>query len=152
MKRVAAVVIAVTALALAPVAAAEPTPQPGTPCPAPDALTKLPDRSVLTCSAGTWAPFANPYPFSEIWQSYGSGITLHGQGLRNPEIMSGAWVGTPLDPAAVCGVEQASVVAAGEVGPTQASTGQPGQPLDFQVLPVVFKITLSGDCLWRKVG
>ena len=148
MKRVALVAVTLTALAAAPTASAEP--QPGNPCPAPDALTKLPDRTVLTCSAGTWTVFDGPYPFSETWVSDNAGITLHGQGLRNPEIMSGPWTGTPLDPAAVCGVEQASVVAAGEVGPTRTSAGEPGQPLDFAVQPVVFTITLTGDCLWQK--
>jgi hypothetical protein len=148
MKRVAAVALAVTALGAAPVASAEPVP--GSSCPAPGALTKLPDRTVLTCSGGTWTLFGGPYPFSETWVSDAAGITLHGQGLRNPEIMSGQWTGTPLDPTAVCAVEQASVVAAGEVGPTQTSTGEAGRPLDFQVLPVVFNITLSGDCLWQK--
>ena len=148
MKRVAAVVFAVTALAVAPVASAQP--QPGAPCPASDALTKLPDRTVLTCAGGVWAPFGGPYPSSGIWVSDDAGITLHGQGLRNPEIMSGAWTGTPLDPAAVCGVEQAAVVSAGEVGPTQTIAGVTGRPLDFQVLPVVFTITLRGDCLWQK--
>jgi hypothetical protein len=148
MKRVAAVAIVVTALAGAPVASA--APQPGGACPAPEALTKLPDRTVLTCSGGTWTPYAGPYPNSGTWVSDQPGITLHGQGLRNPEIMSGAWTATPLEPAAVCGVRQASVVAAGEVGPEQTTAGQPGQVLDFQVLPVVFNITLSGDCLWQK--
>ncbi|MGB3484953.1 MAG: hypothetical protein WBB07_22385 [Mycobacterium sp.] len=148
MKRVAVVAVAVTALALAPVAAAEP--QPGTACPAPEALTKLPDATVLTCTGGTWTPFGGPYPYGDTWVSDVAGITLHGQGLRNPEIMSGAWTGTPLDPAAVCGAQQASVVAAGEVGPEETVTGDPGQVLDFQVLPVVFNITLTGDCLWQK--
>ena len=148
MKRLAAAAaLAAMALAGAPVAAAEP--QPGTPCPAPEALTKLPDRTVLTCSGGTWTTFDGPYPSSATWVSDDAGIQLHGQGLRNPEILSGAWTATPLDPAAVCAVEQASVVSAGEVGPEQVTTGQPGQPLDFQVLPVVFTITLSGDCLWQ---
>ncbi|CAN5639298.1 hypothetical protein BH11ACT6_BH11ACT6_15710 [soil metagenome] len=149
MKRVALAVMSVaTALAVAPMAAAEPAP--GASCPAPDALTKLPDHTVLTCAGGTWTTFGGPYPSSETWVSDVTGITLHGQGLRNPEIMSGAWTATPLDPAAVCVVQQASVVSAGEVGPAETTTGQPGQPLDFQVLPVVFSITLSGDCLWQK--
>jgi hypothetical protein len=150
MKHAAATVVFVTALTVAPVASA--APQPGGACPAPEALTKLPDRTVLTCSGGSWTPFTGPYPNSGTWVSDDAGITLHGQGLRNPEIMSGAWTATPLDPAAVCGVEQASVVAAGEVGPTQTAAGAPGQKLDFQVLPVVFNITLRGDCLWQKVA
>jgi hypothetical protein len=150
MKRGAVMLLALAALAVAPVASAQP--QPGTPCPAPDALTKLPDRTVLTCSGGTWTTFGGPYPSSSAWVSDDEGITLHGQGLRNPEIMSGPWSATPLDPSAVCTAEQAAVVAAGEVGPEQTTTGQPGQPLFFEVLPVVFNITLSGDCLWQKTA
>jgi hypothetical protein len=31
------------------------------------------------------------------------------------------------------------------------STGEPGRPLLFEVLPMVFSIDLSGVCLWEKV-
>jgi hypothetical protein len=139
--------VAVAALALAPVASAQP--QPGDSCPA-GALTKIPDGSVLTCTAGTWTPYDGPYPSSDVWVSDTAGISLHGQGLRNPEIMSGQWTATPLDPAATCSATQSAVVAAGEVGPEQTTAGQPGQPLEVTVLPVVFQITLSGDCVWQK--
>jgi hypothetical protein len=138
---------ALAALALAPVASAQP--RAGGPCPT-GALTKLPDGGVLTCSGGTWTPYDGPYPSSDIWVSDAAGISLHGQGLRNPEIVSGQWTATPLDPAAACAATQSAVVAAGEVGPEQTTAGLPGQPLEVTVLPVVFRITLSGDCVWQK--
>jgi hypothetical protein len=120
-----------------------------------DALTKLPDgKTALECqgaSAGyRWKPFPSPFPNSDRWLSYGPGLMLHGQGKRNPEIMSGQWVGSPLDSGSQCSVEQAAVVSAGEVGPPQISTGKPGEPLEFEVLPLVFNITLTGNCLWQK--
>jgi hypothetical protein len=151
MKRLAAAMLLVAGAMLgAPSAAAEPDgPQPGDRCPAPNALTKLPDRTVLTCSGSTWTVYDGPYPSSDTWLSYGPGVTLHGQGLRNPEILSGSWVATPLDPETQCQVEQTTVVAAGEVSAPQTTTGAPGQVLDVEVLPVVFSITLSGDCLWQ---
>jgi hypothetical protein len=122
-----------------------------------DALTKLPDgKTVLECRSVSggyqWKPFPSPYPDSDRWLSYGPGLRLHGQGKRNPEIMSGQWVGSSLDSGSQCSVEQAAVVSAGEVGPSQISTGKPGQPLEFEVLPVLFDITLTGNCLWQKAN
>jgi hypothetical protein len=145
----------VLALAATPVAHADPVaPQPGSPCAGDvaDALTQLPDRSFLSCTAGSWQPFTGPYPSSDKWLSYGPAVRLHGQGLRNPEILSGKWVATPQDSASACSATQAAVVSAGEVGAPQVSTGEPGRPLDFEVLPVVFSIELSGACLWERVS
>lgn len=154
MKQLAAAALMSAAALTCPTAAAAPVaPQPGTPCATPAALTKLPDaRTVLTCNGSTWAVYDGPYPSSGTWLSYGPGLTLHGQGLRNPEILSGAWTATPQDPETQCQAVQATVVSAGEVGAPQTTTGAPGQVLDLEVLPVVFSITLSGDCLWQKVG
>ncbi|MCW2688103.1 MAG: Uncharacterized protein JWR37_2993 [Mycobacterium sp.] len=162
---VAAMVVAATALLSAPACAhaappAEPVvPQVDGPCSEKlaDALTKLPDgKTVLECLSPSggyqWKPFASPYPNSDRWLSYGPGLRLHGQGKRNPEIMSGQWVGSPLDPSSQCSVEQVAVVSAGKVGPPQLSTGKPGQPFEFEVLPVVFDITLTGNCLWQKAA
>jgi hypothetical protein len=120
-----------------------------------DALTKLPDgKTVLECQSVSggyrWKPFPSPFPNSDRWLSYGPGLTLHGQGKRNPEIMSGQWVGYPLDSDSQCSAEQAAVVSAGEVGPPETSTGEPGQPLEFDVLPLVFSIKMAGYCLWQK--
>lgn len=120
-----------------------------------DALTRLPDgQTLLECRSEPggyrWKPFAGPYPASDRWLSYGPALELHGQGRRNPEIMSGPWVGYPQDTVSRCSAEQAAVVSAGVVGPPQMSTGEPGQPLQFEVLPVVFTIKLTGYCLWQK--
>lgn len=151
---VAAMVGAVTVFTTA-VAGADPvSPRSGSPCAEDlaDALTQLSDRTFLSCSGGSWEPFTGPYVSSDRWFSFGPAVTLHGQGLRNPEILSGRWVATPVDPGTTCSAEQATVVSAGEVGPPQTSTGARGQPLDFEVLPVVFSIELTGACLWERVG
>jgi hypothetical protein len=79
-------------------------------------------------------------------------LELHGQGRRNPEILSGDWIGYPQDSGSRCSAEQAAVVSAGVVGPPQTSMGGPGQPLQFEVLPVVFSIKLTGNCLWEKAS
>ncbi|KUI28506.1 hypothetical protein AU196_08915 [Mycobacterium sp. IS-1742] len=131
--------------------AAPPAPQPGAGC-APGverALSHTADDTVVQCSAGRWEVYAGPYPSSDRWFSGGDGLDLHGQGMRNPEMLSGPWTGIPQDPAARCRAEQAAVVSAGEVGEPQVAEGAPGQPLRFEVLPVMFTIHLSGDCLWQ---
>jgi hypothetical protein len=141
-------------------AGAEPiAPAPDSPCAADlaDAFTQVSGtRTILVCGSTPggyrWTPFDGPYPSSDRWFSYGPAITLHGQGLRNPEILSGHWTATPQDSSSSCGAEQAAVVSAGEVGAPQVTTGKPGQVLDFQVLPVVFSISLTGNCLWERVA
>lgn len=138
-------------------AGAEPIadPQPGSPCPVSvaDAFTVLPDaREVVACGiAGgglAWQPVTQPFDPSDVWLSYGPGLTLNGQGRRNPEILSGQWTATPLDGGS-CGAEQAPVTDAG-VGAPQTTTGKPGEMLSFEVLPVVYTITLTGNCLWER--
>ncbi len=160
-----AMVVAVTVpISVAACAHAEPpagpvVPQADAPCAASlaGALTRLPDgTTVLECrnepGGNRWKPFTDPYPTSDRWLSYGPVLELHGQGRRNPEIMSGRWIGYPQDSGSVCSAEQAAVVSAGVVGPPQTSTGEPGQPLQFEVLPVVFSIKLTGNCLWEKAS
>jgi hypothetical protein len=154
--------VAVTALAVAagvwaPWASADPAaPQPDSSCSSglADALTQAPDGTFLACSSAgggyRWQLFTGPYPSSDRWLSYGPALTLHGQGRRNPEILSGDWIASPQDPGSACRAEQSAVVSAGQVGPPQTSSGSPGQPLEFTVLPVVFTITLTGDCLWER--
>jgi hypothetical protein len=133
---------------------AEPlAPQPDTPCAASveGALTELPDgATVLQCRAGRWQQFTDPYPASDRWLTYGPTLMLHGQGRRNPELKSGNWTAYPQDPGSACRAEQTAVVRAGVVGPPQVSTGEPGQPLQFTVLPSLFSIEMSGNCLWQK--
>jgi hypothetical protein len=118
------------------------------------ALTQLPDgRTYLECSNASgryqWSEFTSPYPSSDRWFSYGPALTLHGQGLRNPQILSGSWIAYPQEEGTLCSAEQATVVSAGQVGPLQTSTGEAGQPLKFEVLPVVFSIAMTGNCLWE---
>jgi hypothetical protein len=119
------------------------------------ALTQLPDAmTFLQCdnTSGNyqWSAFASPYPSSDRWLTYGPPVKLHGQGMRNPEILSGKWTGYPQEEGTTCAAEQTAVVSAGEVGAPQISTGTAGQPLPFEVVPVVFSITLSGNCLWER--
>ena len=156
-------VVAVLALAVAAAAGAPPTgaepavvPQPGASCPESfaEAYTQLPDaQEVVVCQPGsggqTWLPVGQPFDPSDIWLSYGPGLTLHGQGRRNPELLSGQWTATPQDGGA-CGVEQAAVTDAG-VGEPQATAGEPAQTLAFEEVPVVYSITLTGYCLWERV-
>jgi hypothetical protein len=156
----AALVVAATApFALPAVVAATPaTPQPNTPCSENlgGALTQLPDlMTLLQCRSlpglgYQWQVFDDPYPNSDRWLTYGPTLTLHGEGQRNREINSGDWTAYPQDPDASCTAQQLAVVDAGELGAPQLSTGEPGQPLRFQVLPLLFTVEMSGYCLWQK--
>jgi hypothetical protein len=131
---------------------AQPTePQPGASCTAAvdGALSRLTDGTTVQCGAGRWATYPGPYPSGGRWLSTDAGLDLHGQGRRNPEMLSGPWIGYPQDPQTRCRAEQAAVVRAGEVGPPQVAEGEVGQPLRFDVLPVMFSIELSGHCLWQ---
>jgi hypothetical protein len=151
-KTLAALAVGAAAFGLPVVAHAAPAPpQPGAGCaPAVDrALSHAADDTVVQCSGGRWQVYDNPYPSGDRWFSDGNGLDLHGQGMRNPEMLSGPWTGIPQDPAARCRAEQTAVVSAGEVGAPQVAEGEPGQPLRFDVLPVMFSIHLSGDCLWQ---
>ncbi|BBY60265.1 hypothetical protein [Mycolicibacterium sarraceniae] len=155
--------IAVAAAALSfsgPAGADADVPQAGATCPRElsDVMTQLPGGAeYLVCQAvpdrpGRWAPVLAPFDPSSRWLSYGPEITLHGQGFRNPNLRSGRWTATPLDPATVCGADQVTVVAAGELAPLVHSQGQPGQPLELEVLPKLFTIVLSGNCLWVQAS
>jgi hypothetical protein len=152
--------VAVTALALLlwtpTVAWADPVlPQPGTPCSSDlsDAMTWLPDdTSPLECLNNQWQAVTSPQPPNDRWLTLGPPITLHGEGLRNPNVASGAWTATPQDAASQCRAEQQAVVSAGEVGPPQVAESPKGQPLSFQVVPQLFSIELSGHCLWTRSG
>ena len=120
------------------------------------AFTQLPDGTTFLACEGVsggyrWQPVSAPFEPSDRWLSYGPALTLHGQGRRNPEILSGRWIATPQDLASACSAEQAPVTDAG-VAPPQKTVGKPGQALDFEVLPVVFSIELGGDCLWKRVS
>jgi hypothetical protein len=135
-----------------------PVPQAGASCAADlaNVMTQLPGgRDFLVCQSrsdapGSWAPVAVPFDPSSKWLSYGPEITLHGTGFRNPNLRSGQWTAIPLDPATVCGADQVAVVSAGVLAPVVHSQGQPGQQLQLDVLPKLFTVALSGDCLWSE--
>ena len=165
-RRIAAalVVAAIVPLVAPAVASAEPvTPQADTPCAQnlDGALAQLLNYATyvttyLECRnepgvGYRWRVFDSPYPSSDRWLSFGPKVILHGEGQRNREIDSGDWVAYPQDSTSQCSAEQVAVVSAGTVGSPQVSTGEPGQPLKLQVLPLLFTIELSGYCLWQKV-
>lgn len=145
-------------LAAAGTAHADTTPQAGANCPADQAglMTQLPGGSdYLICQAGageatTWAPVATPFDPNDRWLSYGPPITLHGQGFRNPNLTSGQWTATPLEPTTSCSAEQVTVVSAGVLAPPQRAEGEPGVRLSVELLPKLFTVTLAGNCLWAK--
>ncbi|WP_328354666.1 hypothetical protein OG976_24050 [Mycobacterium sp. NBC_00419] len=158
VKRCASAVVAALLLAPGIARADSPVPQAGAQCPADhaDAMTQLPNGSdFLVCRAGpddshSWAPVATPFDPNDTWISYGPAITLHGQGFRNPNLTSGQWTATPLDPASSCSAEQVTVVSAGVLAPPQRSQGEPGAALSVDMLPKLFTVSLAGDCLWAK--
>ncbi|WP_242453544.1 hypothetical protein [Mycolicibacterium sp. P9-64] len=159
MLRFVVAAVAVAAVALPAVAAAEPVvPQPGLPCGANlgDAMTWPSDGTApLACVGGPagyqWETVDSPYPISDRWVSFGPPMKLHGEGLRNAAIKSGDWTATPLDPDSRCGAEQLAVIPGVGAGPPQDVEGEPGQPLSLQVVPLLFSIEMTGNCLWQKV-
>lgn len=143
---------AVAALLVAPSAAADPVgPQPGTPCSLDGVSTMPPGESMpLLCDGQRWHAATAPGDPSDRWVSFDAPMALHGQGLRNPNLLGGVWTATPLDPAARCRATQQAVISAGVVGDPVDSEGQPGQPLSLQVSSTLFDITMSGHCLWER--
>lgn len=120
------------------------------------AMTLLPDAtSYAVCrpaGAGyAWVPPAEtPFPPNDTWLSYGPPITLHGQGMRNPNLTSGPWTATPRDPQTRCQVTQTTVVEAGVLAAPVVTEGEQGEPLSVQMKPKLFYAELAGDCLWVK--
>ena len=146
-------------LATGPVVHADvPAPDVGAACMADleGAMTLLPDGTTyVSCQqqpgAGlAWAAVQTPFPPNDSWISYGPVITLHGQGMRNPNLSSGPWTATPQDPEAACRVTQTVVVEAGVLGAPEVSEGEPGKPLAVQMQPKLFYAELAGNCLWVK--
>ena len=144
----------------APAAMAEPdvaVPQAGSPCAADlaDVMTLLPDKTtyVMCQQSGlgySWNPAATPFPPNDRWLSYGPSITLHGQGMRNPNLSSGQWTATPRDPQTRCSVTQTTVVEAGVLAAPESTEGEPGLPLAVEMKPRLFYVELAGDCLWEQ--
>lgn len=98
----------------------------------------------------TWVSAQTPFPPNELWFSYGPAITLHGQGMRNPNLVSGSWTATPRDPDTTCRVTQSTVVEAGVLAAPEVSEGEQGKPLAVQMQPKLFYAELAGNCLWVK--
>lgn len=154
MRARVSVAVTVAVLATAAPAQAEP-PQPGTAC-TPElagAATMPTGQSLpLVCAAGRWSAVTVPGDPSDRWVSYGPAMALHGEGLRNPNLASGTWTATPLDPGTRCTATQQAVVSAGVVGEPLAAEGAPGRPLTVQVAPRLFDIVMTGHCLWTRNG
>jgi hypothetical protein len=101
----AAMGVAALALSCAPACAhAKPqqpqsvTPQRDAPCSETlaGAMARVADgKTNLVCTdqggGDRWSVFTSPYPLSDRWLTYGPDLLLHGQGMRNPELMSGRW-------------------------------------------------------------
>lgn len=130
----------------------------GAACPAElnGAMTLLPDGTTyVTCQqqsgpAYGWAAVQTPFPPNDTWLSYGPPITLHGQGMRNPNLTSGPWTATPQDPETTCRVTQTTVVEAGVLAAPEVSEGEQGKPMAVQMQPKLFYAELAGNCLWVK--
>lgn len=158
MRRATAIAVAsLTAALWSPaVATADPVaPQPDTPCASnlSDVMTWPPGAKMpLVCRAQRWELVATPQPPNDRWLSSGPAMTLHGEGLRNPNVTSGDWTATPQDSSSQCRAKQQAVVSPGVVGAPQLSEGKPGEPLSFQVVPQLFSIEMSGYCLWTRTG
>jgi len=133
-------------------------PATGAACPAElaDTMTLLPDeRTYVQCRPQfglgyAWAQIQTPFDPNDTWFSYGPAITLHGQGMRNPNLSSGRWTATPQDPETTCRATQTTVVEAGVLAQPQIAQGEPGEPLDVEMLPKLFYVELAGSCLWAK--
>jgi hypothetical protein len=118
------------------------------------AMAVLPDTTTNVSCVGAepkWTVSTTPYPMSDRWLTYGPELRLHGQGMRNPEIMSGRWSGYPQEADAVCSAEQVAVLGPGRVSPPETLTGEPGKPLEFNVASTLFNIKLNGPCLWQRL-
>lgn len=155
MRKLALAIFGLTAaLGALPVASADPpVPQADTPCTADLAgvMTWPADvLSPLVCVDQRWQAVTSPQPPNDRWLTVGPTITLHGEGMRNPNVASGQWTATPLEPGGQCRAVQQTVVSPGVKSAQQVSEGQPGQPLSLQMLPRLFSVELSGHCLWTR--
>ena len=119
------------------------------------AMTLLPDeQTYAVCQEGAagnaWTAAPVPFEPNDTWLSYGPAITLHGQGMRNPNLSSGSWTATPRDSETVCRVQQETVIEAGVLSTPQLTEGNPGQPLEVAMAPKLFYAELAGNCLWER--
>jgi hypothetical protein len=158
-RAITAAALVSAAVMTAGIASADPMPVPqiAAPCSADfdGAMTLLPDeQTYVICEVSpvghAWSALQTPFDPNDTWLSYGPEIQLHGQGMRNPNLSSGRWTATPLDPTTVCQAREQTVVEAGVLSDPQVFAADPGQPLSVQMLPKLFYVTLSGTCLWTK--
>jgi hypothetical protein len=144
------------ALGAVPVASADPpAPQAGTPCSSElsGVMTWPTDATMpLVCIDEQWQAVTSPQPPNDRWLSVGPTLTLHGEGMRNPNVASGEWTATPQEPGSQCRAEQRTVVSPGVTSPPQVSEDKPGQQLSLHLPPRLFTIELSGYCLWTRTG
>lgn len=134
-----------------------PAPQIGMACP-PEmdgTMTLLPDgQTYAICEQRSggygWAEPPMPFEPSNAWLSYGPVISLHGQGMRNPNVTSGNWTATPLDNDTTCRAEEQTVIEAGVLSEPQVFQADQGKSMAVPLLPKLFYLNLSGHCLWSK--
>ncbi|MCW2513121.1 MAG: hypothetical protein JWR11_2163 [Mycobacterium sp.] len=147
-------IVTVVAALSFPDAVATAAPAPSAPCTAElDGAMTFPAGATapLICAGNQWQPVTDPYPTSDQWVSDGPAMTLHGQGRPNPNLLSGNWTATPLDPETRCEATQLAVIPGSPtVGAPRVDRAAAGQPLTFEVVPVLFSIEMRGDCLWQK--
>ena len=146
-----------TAQAEPPAPEAPPAPQIGSACMAEmdGTMTLLPDgQTYVICQQRLggygWAEAPIPFEPADAWLSYGPAISLHGQGMRNPNVTSGNWTATPLDDDTTCRAEEQTVIEAGVLSDPQVFQGEEGKPMAVPMLPKLFYLQLSGHCLWSK--
>ena len=152
-------VLAVGALAPSTPALADAAPPAaGSGCPADltGVMTLLPDQTTYAvCGqagpAYTWTIVQTPFAPNDKWLSYGPAITLHGQGMRNPNLSAGRWIAAPRTAEATCRATQTSVVEAGVLAAPQVFEGNPGYPLTLELPATVFYVDLAGECLWSRL-
>jgi hypothetical protein len=156
MKRAVAGVFAAVAVLSPAIATADPVaPQANTPCPpdAAGAATRPADAKMpLVCAGGTWQAVTTPQPPNDRWLSVGPPISLNGNGRQNPDVQSGDWTATPRSANTRCRAEQVIVLGPGVLAAPEVAEGEAGQPLDITFQPRLFKLQLSGDCLWTRRG
>jgi hypothetical protein len=137
-------------------AAADPiAPQVNTPCPpdAAGAATQPADAKMpLVCAGGSWQAVTTPQPPNDRWLSVGPPILLNGNGRQNPDVQSGDWTATPRSADTRCRAEQTTVLGPGVLAAPDVTEGAAGERLDVTLQPRLFKLQLSGDCLWIRTG
>lgn len=150
----AAFIAMVVALSTASVACAQPAvPQSNQACTQDRAgvMTLPPGASMPSvCQGGEWQAVTTPPPPADRWLSTGPPMTLHGQGMRNPQVAAGEWTATPQDATSQCRARQQEVVSPGVLSDPATTDGKAGQSFTFAVPPRMFSIELAGYCLWAR--